>query len=43
MRKKIYEKPTCKVVMLRHKSRLLNSSPTSTPPNDVHDYDDWLE
>ena len=37
MKKKIYEKPTCKVVVLQHKSCLLT---TSNP--DAPDYDDWL-
>ena len=43
MKKKTYEKPTCKVVLLQHKSCLLAGSPTPTPPDDVPDYDDWLD
>ena len=41
MKKRTYEKPTCKVVQLKHRTMLLAGSPT--PPNDVPDYGDWLE
>jgi hypothetical protein len=44
MKKRAYEKPTCRVVVLRHKTNLLISSPyDATPPNEIPDYDDWLE
>jgi len=46
MEKKEYEKPTCKVVLLRHRMQLLAGShtdPEPTPPNEIPDYDDWLE
>ena len=42
MKKKAYEKPTCRVYDLKHRTMILCASPTSTPPNDVPDYDDWL-
>lgn len=42
MKKKAYEKPTCKVILLQHRTMLLAGS-SPTPPNDVPDYDDWLE
>lgn len=42
--KKIYEKPSFIVVMLRHKENiLLTGSNEDTPPESVPDYDDWLE
>ncbi len=32
-----------KVVLLQHKTNLLISSPyDATPPNEIHDYDDWF-
>ena len=41
--KRIYQKPEMKVVLLRHKTNLLISSPyDATPPNEIHDYDDWF-
>lgn len=40
MKKKIYEKPSMKVVLLRHQAYLLAGS--QTPPNDAPNYDDWL-
>ena len=43
MKKRAYEKPTCRVVVLRHKTNLLISSPyDATPPNEIPDYDDWM-
>ena len=41
MKKKAYEKPSMRVVLLQHKTYLLQAS--GTPPNDIPDYDDWLE
>ena len=41
MKKKTYEKPTMTVVELQHRACLLQAS--STPPNEIPDYDDWLE
>ena len=33
-----------KVVLLQHKTNLLVSSPyDATPPNEIPDYDDWME
>ena len=44
MKKRAYEKPTCRVVVLRHKTNLLISSPyDATPPNEIPNYDDWME
>ena len=43
MKKRAYEKPTCKVVVLQHKANILVGSPSSIPPNEIPDYDDWLE
>ena len=41
--KRIYQKPEMKVVLLQHKTNLLISSPyDATPPNEIHDYDDWF-
>ena len=43
MKKRAYEKPTCRVVVLRHKTNLLISSPyDATPPNEIPEYDDWM-
>ena len=43
MKKRAYEKPTCRVVVLQHKANILVSSPYDvTPPNEIHDYDDWF-
>ncbi len=41
MKKKIYENPTMTVVELQHRTCLLQAS--QTPPNEIPDYDDWLE
>ena len=44
MKKRAYEKPTCRIVVLQHKTNLLISSPyDATPPNEIPDYDDWME
>lgn len=37
MKKKAYEKPTCKVILLQHRTMLLAGSSPDAP-----DYDDWL-
>ena len=43
MKKKTYEKPTCRVIELQHKTCLLvGSYKRSTPPEEIPDYDDWL-
>ena len=43
MKKRAYEKPTCRVVVLQHKANILVGSPgDTTPPNEIPDYDDWL-
>ena len=43
LKKKIYEKPTCRVVVLQHKANILAGSPyDATPPNEIPDYDDWF-
>ena len=39
--KKKYMKPSFRVVELRHKTCLLQAS--GTPPNEIPDYDDWME
>lgn len=39
--KNIYQKPTCSVYDIKHRTMILCSSPASTPP-DSPDYDDWL-
>ena len=39
--KKKYMKPSTKVYELDTKACLLQAS--STPPNKIHDYDDWIE
>ena len=44
MKKRAYEKPTCRVVVLQHKTNILVGSPyDATPPNEIPDYDDWME
>ena len=40
MKKKIYEKPSMRVVELQHRTCLLQAS--GTPPNEIPDYDDWF-
>ena len=42
MKKKTYEKPSMKIVLLQHHTHLLQSS-DPTPPDNVPDYGDWLE
>ena len=43
MKKRAYEKPTCRVIVLQHRTNLLQASPErSTPPEEIHDYDDWM-
>ena len=43
MKKRAYEKPTCRVVVLQHKANILVGSPyDATPPNEIPDYDDWM-
>ena len=39
--KKAYEKPSMRVVELQHRTCLLQAS--GTPPNEIPDYDDWME
>jgi hypothetical protein len=41
MKKKAYEKPSMRVVELQHRTCLLQAS--GTPPNEIPDYDDWIE
>ena len=46
--KKRYMKPSFRVVELQHKCQLLAGSgsytdPEPTPPNEIPDYDDWLD
>ena len=41
MKKRAYEKPSMRVVELQHRTCLLQAS--STPPEEIHDYDDWME
>lgn len=44
MKKRAYEKPTCRVVVLQHRTHLLQASPECrTPPEEIPDYDDWME
>ena len=48
MEKKKYVKPTCSAILLTHQMQLLAGSgsytdPEPTPPNEIPDYDDWLE
>jgi hypothetical protein len=44
MKKRAYEKPTCRVVVLQHRTHLLQASPEhSTPPEEIPEYDDWME
>ena len=40
MKKKIYEKPSMRVVELQHRTCLLQAS--GTPPNEIPDYDGWM-
>ena len=43
MKKRTYEKPTCRVVVLQHKANILVSSPyDTTPPNEIPNYDGWF-
>ena len=43
MKKRAYEKPTCRVVVLQYKANILVGSPyDATPPNEIPDYDDWF-
>ena len=43
MKKRAYEKPTCRVVVLQHKANILVNSPyDATTPNEIPDYDDWM-
>jgi hypothetical protein len=43
LKKKIYEKPSFRVVELRHKANILAGSPVrNTPPEEIPDYDDWF-
>ena len=43
MKKRAYEKPTCRVIVLKHKTNILVGSPyDATPPNEIPDYDDWF-
>jgi len=39
--KKDYIKPTCETVLMENETCLLRGS--STPPNEIRDYDDWME
>ena len=41
MKKIAYEMPSVRVVKLHHKTSLLQTS--QTPPNEIPEYDDWLE
>ena len=42
--KKKYMKPTQRVIVLQHRTHLLQASPVrSTPPEEIPDYDDWFE
>ncbi|MBR6129209.1 MAG: hypothetical protein IKQ07_06215 [Bacteroidaceae bacterium] len=40
MKKIAYEKPSMMIVLLQHKTSLLQAS--QTPPNEIPDYDDWF-
>ena len=40
MKKIAYEKPSMMIVLLQHKTSLLQAS--QTPPNAIPDYDDWF-
>ena len=43
MKKRAYEKPTCRVIVLQHKANILVGSPVrSTPPEEIKDYDGWM-
>ena len=41
--KKKYLKPSSRVVELHLKTCMLQASDTTTPPNEIPEYDDWLE
>ena len=42
--KKYYMKPTMKMVEMSNDAELLAGSPyDATPPNEIPDYDDWME
>lgn len=41
MKKKIYKKPSMKVMLLKYDTQLLADS-DPTPPDEAPDYDDWL-
>ena len=42
--KRIYQKPEMEVIVSDATVQLLSGSPyDATPPNEVPDYDDWLE
>ncbi len=41
MKKRAYEKLSMRVVELQHRTCLLQAS--STPPEEIPDYDDWME
>lgn len=41
MKKKIYLKPSVIVVELHNESLMQQAS--QTPPNEIPDYDDWME
>ena len=40
MKKIAYEKPSMMIVLLQHKTSLLQAS--QTPPIEIPDYDDWF-
>ena len=40
MKKRAYKKPSMRVVELQHRACLLQAS--GTPPEEIHDYDDWM-
>ena len=43
MKKRAYEKPTCRVVVLQHKANILVGSPVrSTPPEEIPAPADWF-
>ena len=48
MEKEKYVKPTCRAILLTHRMQLLEGSGSDkdrerTPPEEIEDYDDWLE